>query len=311
MNSESTTPDTSDEIVAAPPLHCGFAALVGRPNVGKSTLLNALIGEKLSIVTPRPQTTRHRVLGIYHREGVQIAFVDTPGLHQGEHRALNRAMNRAAAAALQDADVVVFVIEALKWTAEDELVLERIKRSERPVIAAVNKVDRVYPKDRLLPYLANLSGRHTFIDMVPISAQKLDNLTPLVDAISRQLPQSVALFPTEQLTDKSLSFRIGETIREKLTLELNQELPYGIAVEIEQMKDEDGQLVVQASIWVDREGQKPIVIGAKGERLKRVGKSARLELNALLKRRLHLELWVKVREDWADNARALQQLGLE
>lgn len=297
----------SDENVKA-----GFAALVGRPNVGKSTLLNALIGQKLSIVTPRPQTTRHRVLGIYHGEGVQIAFVDTPGLHKGEHRALNRAMNRTAAAALEDADVIVFVIEALKWTSEDEMVLGRFQRAGLPVIAAVNKVDRVQPKDRLLPYILEMSKRFEFAEIVPISAQKADNLTPLVDAIAKRLPESPALlFPVEQLTDKSLSFRIAEMIREKLTLELNQELPYGIAVEIEQMKEEDDQLVVQAAIWVDREGQKPIVIGAKGERLKRVGKSARLELNALLNRRLHLELWVKVREDWADNARALQQLGLE
>lgn len=297
----------SDENVKA-----GFAALVGRPNVGKSTLLNALIGQKLSIVTPRPQTTRHRVLGIYHSEGAQIAFVDTPGLHKGEHRALNRAMNRTAAAALEDADVIVFVVEALKWTSEDEMVLGRFQRAGLPVIAAVNKVDRVQPKDRLLPYILELSKRFEFAEIVPISAQKADNLTPLVDAIAKRLPESPALlFPVEQLTDKSLSFRIAEMIREKLTLELNQELPYGIAVEIEQMKEEDDQLVVQAAIWVDREGQKPIVIGAKGERLKRVGKSARLELNALLNRRLHLELWVKVREDWADNARALQQLGLE
>jgi GTP-binding protein Era len=163
----------------------------------------------------------------------------------------------------------------------------------------------------LLPAILELSKRYEFADIVPLSAQLADNLTPLVDAIAQRLPESPALFPSEQLTDKSLSFRIAELIREKLTLELNQELPYGIAVEIEQMKEEDEQLVVQAAIWVDREGQKPIVIGAKGERLKRVGKAARLELNTLLNRRLHLELWVKVREDWADNARALQQLGLE
>jgi GTP-binding protein Era len=306
MNSESPPTDYTQGLLRA-----GFAALVGRPNVGKSTLLNALVGQKLSIVTPRPQTTRHRVLGIYHREGVQIAFVDTPGLHKGEHRALNKAMNRTAASALEDADVIVFVVEALRWTSEDELVLDRIKRAGLPVIAAVNKVDRVQPKDRLLPYILEHSKRFDFAEIVPISAHKADNLAPLVDAIAKRLPESPALFPTEQVTDKSLSFRIAEMIREKLTLELNQELPYGVAVEIEQMKDEDDQLVVQAAIWVDREGQKPIVIGAKGDRLKRVGTSARLELNALLNRRLHLELWVKVRENWADNARALQQLGLE
>lgn len=294
-----------------PPIRCGFAALVGRPNVGKSTLLNALIGEKLSIVTPRPQTTRHRIIGLVNRPGAQIAFVDTPGLHSGEKRALNRAMNRTAASALEDADICVFVVEALRWTREDEHALERIKRTGRPAIAAVNKVDEIHPKERLFPYLAQMAERHTFAEIIPISAQKTVNLEPLMDAIVKHLPESPALFPAEQVTDRSLEFRIAESIREKLTLELTQELPYGIAVEIEKMTDEGGQLMVLAAIWVDREGQKPIVIGAKGERLKRIGTSARLELNHVLNRRLHLELWVKVRDDWADNARALQQLGLE
>lgn len=291
---------------------CGFAALVGRPNVGKSTLLNALIGEKLSIVTPRPQTTRHRVLGICHLPQAQIAFVDTPGLHRTAKRALNRAMNRTASAALADADLCVLVVEALKWTGEDDLALERIRRSGRPAIAAVNKIDRVRPRERLLPYLAALSERFPFLEIVPLSALKSDNVETLRDAIARHLPQSPPLFPPEQRTDRSVEFRIAEAIREKLTLELEQELPYGIAVEIERLEEgEDGQLVVSAAIWVDRRGQKPIVIGARGERLKRVGRAARLELNRLLGRRLHLELWVKVREDWADNARALQQLGME
>ena len=290
---------------------CGFAALVGRPNVGKSTLLNALVGEKLSIVTPRPQTTRHRILGLHLSEQAQIAFVDTPGMHRGARRALNRAMNRTAAAVLADADVCVFVVEALQWTAEDELVLEHLARAGRPVIACVNKVDKVRPRERLLPFLAELARRYDFAEVVPVSAAKLTNLKPLVAAIERRLPQSPPLFPTEQVTDRDLSFRIAEIIREKLTLELDQELPYGIAVEIESMQQEEGQLAVAAAIWVDRAGQKPIVIGAGGERLKRIGRRARLELNALLDRRLHLTLWVKVRESWADNARLLTELGLE
>jgi GTP-binding protein Era len=289
----------------------GFAALVGRPNVGKSTLLNALIGHKLSIVTPRPQTTRHRILGIYTAPQVQIAFVDTPGLHREASRALNKAMNRTATAALEDADVVVLVVEAGQWTQEDELALERIVRSARPALAAVNKIDRVRPREKLLPYLGELGARHAFLALVPVSALKEDNIADLRNTIGAHLPLSPALFPDGELTDRGREFRIAEMIREKLTLELNQEVPYGIAVEVERIAEEDGQLMVDAAIWVDRDGQKPIVIGAKGERLKRVGRSARLALNGILQQRLHLNLWVKVRENWADNARALRELGLE
>jgi len=293
------------------PFRSGFAALVGRPNVGKSTLLNALVGQKLSIVTPRPQTTRHRILGIYTSPSEQIAFLDTPGLHREAPRALNKAMNRTATAALEEADIVVLVLEALKWTAEDELALERLARAGRAAIAAVNKVDRVRPRERLLPYLKELGERHPFLAIVPISALKSDNIEALRRTIAAHLPQGPVLYPDGELTDRGIEFRIAEMIREKLTLELNQEVPYGIAVEVERMAEEEGQLMVDAAIWVDREGQKPIVIGAKGERLKRVGTAARLTLNEMLKRRLHLTLWVKVRENWADNARALKELGLE
>jgi GTPase len=298
--------------IPAEPVHrSGFAALVGRPNVGKSTLLNALVGQKLSIVTPRPQTTRHRILGIYSTPQVQIAFLDTPGLHKEAGRALNKAMNRTATAALEEADVVVLVLEALKWTSEDDLALERLKRSGRAAIAAVNKVDRVHPRERLLPYLGALGERHPFLAVVPVSALRSDNVEALRHAIASHLPPGPALFPDGELTDRGIEFRIAEMIREKLTLELNQEVPYGIAVEVERLTRADGQLTVDAAIWVDREGQKPIVIGAKGARLKRVGTAARLTLNEMLQERLHLNLWVKVRENWADNARALKELGLE
>ena len=289
----------------------GFAALVGRPNVGKSTLLNALVGQKVSIVTPRPQTTRHRIVGIVNLPDAQIAFVDTPGLHAHAVRALNRAMNRTAATALEDADLVVLVVEALKWTSEDDLALARIDRSGRPAIAAVNKIDRVHPRERLLPYLGELAARHAFLAIVPVAALKNNNVADLKQTIARSLPVAPAMFLDGEITDRGLAFRVAELIREKLTLELNQEVPYGVAVEVEQMAEEDGQLTVDAAIWVDREGQKPIVIGARGERLKRVGRAARLALNGLLGRRLHLNLWVKVRANWADNARALKHLGLE
>jgi GTP-binding protein Era len=289
----------------------GFVALVGRPNVGKSTLLNSLLGEKLSIVTPRPQTTRQRILGLRNLPQAQIAFVDTPGLHSGARRALNRAMNRTAVAAMADADLCVLVLEALRWTSEDQRVLARVARGQTPVIAVVNKIDEVRPRNRLLPWLAQLAERFAFAEIVPVSATRGENVDRLCDTIARHLPLAPPMFPSEQLTDRSLEFRMGEIIREKLTLELEQEVPYGIAVEIERLAEEEGRLVVTAAIWVDRSGQKPIVIGAKGERLKRVGRAARLEIARVLNRRVHLELWVKVREHWADSARALQQLGLE
>lgn len=297
--------------------HSGFVVLAGRPNVGKSTLLNTLVGHKLSIVTPRPQTTRHRLIGLKNLPEAQIAFIDTPGLHHGPRRGLNRAMNRTASAALGDADVVLFLIEALKWTAEDAMALGRIAEAAGPetrrsVIAVVNKVDRVRPRERLLPYLAELAARHTFADIVPVSAQKGDNLPELTRLIVQALPVGEPMFPADQLTDRSKSFRIAETIREKLSLELVEELPYGIAVEVESLTPtEDGRIEVSALIWVDRRGHKPIVIGAQGERLRRIGRAARLELNRAFGERFHLTLWVKVREDWADDARALRQLGVE
>jgi GTP-binding protein Era len=293
-------------------LRSGFVALVGRPNVGKSTLLNALLGKKLSIVTPKPQTTRHRVLGIANVPGGQIAFVDTPGLHLGERRALNRAMNRTAASALADADLVVQVIDALHWTDEDAMVLQRLQSSGLPSVAVINKVDRVKPRQRLLPFIAEVAARHPYIGIVPISALKGDNLEPLIKTLLAALPAGAALFPEEMLTDRSAAFRISESIREKLTLELVDELPYGIAVEVEKQETtEDGRLEISAVIYVDRAGQKPIVIGAGGSRLKRIGRAARTELNEVLGQRVHLNLWVKVRENWADDARALSQLGLE
>jgi GTP-binding protein Era len=220
-------------------------------------------------------------------------------------------MNRTAGSALAEADLCVLVVAALEWTHGDALVLERIASSGLPAIAAVNKIDRAQPRERLLPFIADLARHFEFREIVPVSALKLEQVDVLREAIAKHLPVAPALFAPGTLTDRDLSFRIAELIRERLTLELNQEVPYGIAVEVERMAEVEGQLVVDAAIWVDRAGQKPIVIGAGGERLKRVGRAARLQLNELLKRRVHLELWVKVREDWADDARALQHLGLE
>jgi len=290
----------------------GFVALVGRPNVGKSTLLNALLGQKLAIVTPRPQTTRHRIIGIVESPAGQIAFVDTPGIHQGHERALNRAMNRTATTVLADCDLAVFLVEAQRWTDEDDLALQRVRGAAHPIICVVNKIDKVFPRELLLPWIEQLATRAEFLAIVPVSALRVANLDELKRTILAALPEGERMFPAGQVTDRSEKFRIAECIREKLTLELVEELPYGIAVEVESLTPTpDGRCEVSALIWVDRAGQKPIVIGAGGERLKRVGRSARMELNHLFGRRHHLTLFVKVRENWADDARALQQLELE
>lgn len=301
--------------IAPPPAavaqRCGFAAIVGRPNVGKSTLLNALLGRKVSIVSHKPQTTRHRILGILNRENLQIIFVDTPGLHSDERRAMNRYMNRAARASLADADVNIFVVEALTWTDEDARVLEYLKSCARPILVLVNKVDTVHPKERLLPYIQELQRHADFFAIVPISGLKRDGLAQLPELLAPHLPESPPHFPPEQVTDRSELFQITEIIREKLTLRLNQELPYGITVQVEKLEAQEGRLMINAIIWVERTGQKAIVIGQGGERLKEIGRTARLELKALFGKPVHLELWVKVKENWSDSEAALRQLGFE
>jgi GTP-binding protein Era len=293
------------------PHRCGFAAIVGRPNVGKSTLLNALIGTKVSIVTPKPQTTRHRILGILTRPASQIVFVDTPGIHAEQRRVMNQYMNRSALSSLDDADVLLFVVESLTWTDDDERVLERVRRSGRPVIAIVNKVDRVHDKPRLLPFIEELAKRADFTAIVPLSAEKRDNLGKLPEMIETLLPESPPHFPTDQVTDRSERFLVAEIIREKLTWRLREELPYGLTVEIERFEEQDGRQLIGAVVWVERTGQKAIVIGAGGERLKEIGRLARLEINQLLHKNVHLELWVKVKENWADSEQALKSFGYE
>jgi GTP-binding protein Era len=295
----------------AMPYRCGFAAIVGRPNVGKSTLLNALIGTKVSIVTPKPQTTRHRILGILTRPHSQIVFVDTPGIHVQERRVMNQYMNRSALSSLLDADVLLLVVEALQWTEDDERVLERVRDSNRPAIVVVNKVDRVREKPRLLPYLKELARRADFKAVVPLSAERRDNLAKLPKLIEELLPEGPAHFPTDQVTDRSERFLAAEIIREKLTWRLREELPYGLTVEIERFEELGNRLMIGAVVWVERPGQKAIVIGAGGERLKEIGRLARLELNELLKKAVHLELWVKVKENWADSEQALKSFGYE
>lgn len=290
---------------------CGFAAIVGRPNVGKSTLMNALLGRKLSIVSPKPQTTRHRILGILNGPAHQIIFVDTPGLHPAERRAMNRHMNRAALTSLVDSDVNLFLIEAMRWMDDDERVLDELKRAGRPVMLLINKVDLIHGRERLLPFIQELSLKMSFAEVLPMSGLKNDGTERLPELVARHLPLSPPHFPEDQYTDRSPEFQIAEVIREKLTLRLRQELPYGLTVQVERMAEEEGRLVIHAVIWVERNGQKAIVIGQGGEQLKEIGRASRLDINRLLNRPVHLELWVKVKENWSDNENALRQLGYE
>ncbi len=290
---------------------CGFVAVVGRPNVGKSTLINAVMGRKVSIVTAKPQTTRHRILAVRTSGETQIVFIDTPGLHRKASKAMNRMMNRTAASALADADLVLFVTEAERWTEEDGDVLRRLKSVKAPVVAVLNKVDLVKPKEKLLAIIDETSRRREFADIVPLSARKKDNVAALLDLIPRYLPESPHLFPAEMQTDRGPDFHAAEVIREKLTLSLHQELPYGLTVQIERFDEGAEQTVIHAVIWVERDSQKGIVVGKGGAVLKRIGREARLELKEQLGRPVHLELWVKVKDNWADSEKDLLRLGYE
>lgn len=290
---------------------CGMVAVIGRPNVGKSTMINAVMGRKVSIVTAKPQTTRHRILAVHTREDAQIIFVDTPGLHRKAGKAMNKLMNRTAANALADADVILFVSDATHWTTEDEDVLKRLKHAQAPVVAVLNKVDKVHPKAELLNSIGLMAARFDFAEIVPVSAQKHDNLDELMKMLPAFLPESPPLFPEDMHTDRSKEFHAAEVIREKLTLMLHQELPYGLTVQVERYLDEEEGITINAVIWVERDSQKGIVVGKNGSVLKKVGRSARLELNEQLHRKVHLELWVKVKANWADNEKDLMSLGYE
>ncbi len=287
----------------------GYVAIVGRPNVGKSTLMNRILGQKISITSSKPQTTRHRILGIKTEENYQAVYVDTPGLHLNAKKAMNRYMNRAASSSLEDVDLILFVVDALKWTEEDESVLKRLRDQSVPVVLVVNKIDYLKEKEQLLPLLQQLAEKMAFHAVLPLSALKGDNVADLEKEVLRALPESEPIYPEEYVTDRSERFLAAEIIREKLMRSMGKELPYSVAVEIEQFKDDNGLLRINALIWVERDSQKRIVIGKGGEQLKNIGKQSRIDMEKLFDAKVFLQLWVKVKEGWSDNERILQSLG--
>ncbi|MFT6310790.1 MAG: GTP-binding protein Era [Porticoccus sp.] len=288
---------------------CGFIAIVGRPNVGKSTLLNYILEQKISITSRKPQTTRHKILGIKTTDSSQIIYVDTPGIHKANEKAINRYMNKAATSAVRDVDAVVFVIEKLRWTDEDDLVLVELKASKCPVIVVINKVDQIDEKEKLLPYITELKERHDFHQVIAISALHGKNLDVLQESIEELLPAGVAYYPDDQITDRTERFLVSELVREQIMRQLGDELPYSIAVEIENFKSDGKTIHIDALILVERDGQKAIVIGKGGERLKTIGERSRRDMEIMLDAKVMLKLWVKVRRGWSDDDRALKSLG--
>ncbi|GGZ25388.1 MULTISPECIES: GTPase Era [Shewanella] len=292
--------------------YCGMVAIVGRPNVGKSTLLNRLLGQKVSITSRKPQTTRHRIMGIHTEGPSQIVFIDTPGLHIEEKRAINRLMNRAAASSLADVCMVIFVVDGLNWTADDEMVLNKLRHggNERKTVLAVNKVDYIKDKETLFPHLEALGQKYAFDEIVPISAKSGTNVGRLMSLAKESLPESVHYFPEDYITDRSQRFMASEIVREKLMRFLGDELPYDATVEIEQFKMmENGVYQINALILVERDGQKRMVIGKKGERIRTIATEARKDMEQLFDNKVFLEVWVKVKSGWADDERALRSLG--
>lgn len=289
----------------------GFVAIIGRPNVGKSTLLNALIGEKVSIISPKPQTTRWQIYGIKTLPHAQIIYIDTPGLHQDEKRAMNRYLNRIASSVLLDADVIVLMVDATVWRKEDELVLKKLEHAEKPVILAINKIDLLNDKAELLPLINKLKDKFNFTHIVPLSALGAENIHHLEEEIVKLLPEGPLLFPEDQVTDKSLRFQVAEIIREKLILSTEEELPYTTTVEIEEFKQDEKLTEIGAIIWVERHGQKVIIIGKKGAHLKKIGMQARRDIEKLVGQKVFLRLWVKIKENWTDDDKALKSLGYE
>jgi GTP-binding protein Era len=302
MTSENQTPQE-------PIQRCGYVAIVGRPNVGKSTLLNKILGQKISITCRKPQTTRHQIIGVKTEEDIQAVYVDTPGLHLNKEKALNRFMNKAASSALEGVDVVVFIIDRTAWTEEEDFVLEKIKRSGIPTILAINKVDWLEDKESLLPFLQEISAKHEFVEMIPISAKTGRQVDVLEAKVESLLPESTHFYPEDQLTDRSSRFLAAEIVREKVMRSLGEEVPYQMTVMVERFKVIKGRIHIDAVIYVEKQGQKLILIGNKGGRIKQIGIDARQDMERLFDNQVVLKLWVKVKSGWSDDERALQSLG--
>lgn len=287
---------------------CGFVAIVGRPNVGKSTLLNHLLQQKISITSRKPQTTRHRITGIRTEGNVQVVYVDTPGLHKEQKKALNRAMNATVLDVLKDVDVVLFVVERLIFNDEDQMVLDALKKIDVPVLLLINKCDQIENRERLLPHLQRLSDLREFAEIIPVAVLTGHNLETVQQCVAKYLPTGPFMFPEDQVTDRSSRFLAAELIREKITRQLGDELPYEVTVEIEKFAMEGAVLHIHGLILVDKPGQKQIIIGNAGDRLKMIGKAARLDMEQAFDNKVMLHLWVKVKSGWADDERALQSL---
>ncbi len=290
-------------------MKCGYISIVGRPNVGKSTLLNRVLGQKISITSRKPQTTRHNILGINTTDDSQMIYVDTPGMHLNVKNAMNQYMNRSANQTLHDVDVILFLVEGLKWTKEDEAVLRKLENSTTPVILVINKTDMVSDKKTLLPHLKELHAKMNFAEVIAVSAKTGKEIEALENIAKKYLQENEHFFPEDQITDRSSRFLAAEIVREKLMRKLGQEIPYAITVEIEQFKEEGGLYDISAAIWVERKGQKAIIIGKKGENLKLIGTQARMDMEKLFDHKVFLQLWVKVKEGWSDDVRALRSLG--
>ncbi|NKB37008.1 MAG: GTPase Era [Gammaproteobacteria bacterium] len=290
---------------------CGYAAIIGRPNVGKSTLINVLIGQKISITSRKPQTTQRRLLGIKSRERYQIIYVDTPGMQSRYQDAINHYMRKEISSALVDVDVLLLMVEALKWTDADDEILDAISHVEVPVIALINKIDKVKDRKKLLPYIKTLSERKNFTEILPVSASKKTGLDKAEQLLASLLPEGPAEFSEDQLTDRSERFIVAEFIREKLIKRLGKELPYRVTVTIEKFTRDLRGAEIDAIIWVESDSQKSIVIGKDGSVLKKIGEQARLEMQYLLNCPVFLRTWVKVKKNWSDDQLLMKQLGFD
>ncbi|MCF6354885.1 MAG: GTPase Era [Candidatus Polarisedimenticolaceae bacterium] len=287
----------------------GYVSIIGRPNAGKSTLLNCLIGQKLAITSRKPQTTRHAILGVKTEDRGQIIYVDTPGIHQRGEQAMNRYLNRTAKAMLNDVDLILFVVDAMKWTAEDTAVLELLSTIKVPVILVINKLDQIEEREMLLPYIQDLSTKHPFCEIIPLSAKTGKNVSRLEERVMELMPEGEKIFPEDQLTDRSERFFAAELVREQLTRRYAKEIPYALTVEIEQFEDVGNMYRIGVLVWVEREGQKNIIIGSKGEAIKAAATQARIEMEKLFDKKVHLSVWIKVKKSWSSDESALARLG--